>query len=114
MVQRVEKKEIVETKEKIVAIQIINFAFFNGLYLKKSAIDVAVHIAVHGYNKNTLREIVDKKIFKDTQCVMNCRRELVKNGILIEPKKRSFAINPEIGTEGNILYVLKVLYGSKD
>lgn len=45
---------------------------------------------------------------------MNCRRELVKNGILIEPKKRSFAINPEIGAEGNILYVLKVLYGSKD
>lgn len=95
--------------------QIVNYALLKGIYLIKSHLDVAVHIAINGYNSTTLKQIVEKRVFKDVQCVSNCRRKLVLNGILIEKTKRNFEINPEIGIfSGNILFNLKLLYANQN
>ena len=99
----------------LVKIQISNFCLLNNIYIPHSFLEVATHIALYGYNENTLKEIVEKSIFKNIQCVRNCRRKLVKLNILHQKNKKSYEINKEIGVkEGDVLYILKLFYGSKN
>jgi hypothetical protein len=106
------KKVKVSDIETLIGAQILFYAYTQGIWLNKSELDMLVHIATFGYNKDTsLKEIVEKKIFKSEQTVRNIRGKLTKQGFLVETKKKHFVINPEITihNKGNILYEFKML-----
>jgi hypothetical protein len=66
-----------------------------------------VFIAVNGYDKSTLKQIVDAKIYKSEQCVRNCRGKMVKLNLLT----KDYQINPELELfTTDTLYELKLLY----
>lgn len=115
MVHLLEQKKIIPTLQKITEIQIINFAWLNDINITNSQVKVASYIAINGYDKSTLQNIVDLGIFKSVQCVANCRRKLVQLGILIEPSNRVYKINPNLGVfNGSIQFKLNLLYVNKD
>lgn len=94
--------------------QIVNYCLNKDIWLTKNNVDALIHIAINGYNKNTNQEIVDKKIYKSKQCVINFRGDMLKIGLLLESDKKKYVINPDLElSKGNILFELRLLYVDK-
>lgn len=111
-IQIVSQKAKTNSLEHVVGAQLLFYCFNKGVWLNKSEFDTLLYICLNGYKKkDTLREIVERKIFKSEQCVRNARRKLVLLGLLIEPSKRHFEVNPEINftNKGSILFECKIL-----
>ena len=103
------KKKVNDITE-VIATQLLLYCFEKGIWLNKSEFDTLLYISCNGYNKvSTLKEIVQKGIFKSEQCVRNTRNKLVKYGLLIEKNKRDFDISPliNIKNKGRILLDFK-------
>lgn len=111
-VQQIVKKVKFQKLSNIVGSQILFYCYVNDIWLNKSEFDTLVHIAMNGYNKNsTLKEIVDKGIFKSEQCVRNARGKLAKLGLLKELPKKNFEINPELSivNKGRVWFEIKMI-----
>lgn len=110
--RHIQTKMKVSEPEFIIGLQILFYCYSNKIWLNKSHFDILMHIALNGYDKkNTLKQIVQKSIYKSDQAARNARRDLVKLGLLEEYKKREYRINPKIGIypEKYLYYEVKVI-----
>lgn len=111
-VNQIQIKTKVQNLKTIIGAQILFYCYNKDIWLNKSEFDTLLFIALNGYDKNTtLKSIVDLGIYKSEQCVRNTRNKLTRYGLLIEPVKRSFTINPEISiiNSGIVLFDLKMI-----
>lgn len=111
-VKVISKRVKADSIKQVIGNQILFYCYDKDIWLNKSEFDTLLHIAVNGYDKKTtLSEIVNLKVFKSTQCVRNARGKLVKLNLLIEPSKRNFILNPELGIQnkGRVLFETKMI-----
>ena len=72
-------------------------------------------MVTEGFDDFILDKVVEAGYYKGKQCVRNCRRDLEKLGIILQQKKRTYVINPELELNlGNVLYELKLLYVNQE
>ena len=99
-VKLVQKKAKLSSLEDIVRLQLMLYCFTNDIHLSSGDYVLLTHVAIYGYDRTrTPNELVEKKKFLHKQSVRNTRKKLLNKGLLIEPQKRKYTINPELEVE---------------
>jgi hypothetical protein len=105
---------VIKTKHKasnkftMVKLQFLLHCFFKNINLSNSDLDCLTTIAIDGYSKHTIKDIVEKGIFKSEQTVRNCIVKLTNLGILVKDSDgRKINSSLMIGIDNLILLEMK-------
>lgn len=101
-IKQIQVRARIDSLEKMVKLQFLIYSFTRDIHLTPGDFSLLTHIAMNGYDRrSTPEDLVSKKVFLHKQSVRNTRNKLVSMGILIEPKKHHFELNPELRIESS-------------
>jgi predicted transcriptional regulator len=104
------KKVKVDSQFKMVKLQFLLHCYFTGINLSDADLDCLTTVAINGYSKETIKKVIDTKIFKSEQTVRNCIGKLTNLGLLVKVQRSGRQINPDlkIGIDDTIIMDAKV------
>jgi hypothetical protein len=103
------KKVKVDDQFDMVKLQFLLHCFFKNINLSDADLNCLTTIALRGYSKNIIKEIVEHGIFKSEQTVRNCIVKLTNLGILIKDSEgRRINPNLSIGIDNTIFLDMKI------
>jgi hypothetical protein len=79
----------------MVKLQLLLYSFFKKTDLSSAELDCATHLAIRGFKKHFLKDMVDEGVFKTEQTVRNCLNKLKAVDITVKEGKE-WAINPHL------------------
>jgi len=93
----------------MVKLQLLLYTFFKNIELSDAELSCASWLAISGFHREFLKDVVNEGVFKTEQTVRNCLAKL-KTAKLVIKDGKTWTINPEIsvGIDGKILLDLKV------
>ena len=89
------QKNRTETRYNMVKLQLYLHLFFNKIDLTQSELECATSLAIHGYDNQFYKKVVDRGVFKSEQSARNCMSKLKSANIIVKEDK-VWKINPEI------------------
>jgi hypothetical protein len=105
----ISKKVKVDSQFEMVKLQFLLYCFLKNINLSNSDLDCLTTIAIKGYSKHVIEEIVEKGVFKSQQTVRNCIVKLTNLGILVKDTDgRKINPNLSIGVDATIIMDLKI------
>jgi hypothetical protein len=98
----VKKKAKFTTVEDMVRLQLVLYAFTHHLSFSPGELSLLTHMAIHGYDvSRTPWKLVEEKKFLHPQSVRNARGKLLAMGVIQEPRKNHYQLNPELSIESH-------------
>lgn len=104
LVQKTKK----QSRYDMVKLQLYLHVFFNKLNLTESDLDCATNLALHGFDNQFFKTVVEQGVFKSEQSARNCMSKLKAAQIIVKEDK-NWKINPDLALGVDKIICLKLL-----